>query len=444
MTVSNLHPEHLADLRTSGLADEAIRVHEIKGLKMAKSERPEPIFIANRVEQEFDLIFYGGQFWYYNEGCYRPAEMEIREFLQTVLGKDFSSHFVKEVFYVLESRCFKKAIASDPGFINLRNGVYDWINAKLYPHSEMPDKRFIYQLPVSFNPKAKTPRIEKFLSEVVRPEDKKALLQFVGYCLIPTTRFEKAMMLLGEGANGKSTLIKILISLLGKDNVSTLSLHDLSHRFRLADLVGKLLNVFPDLPYRRLQDTANFKGLVSGDPITAERKYQRPFTFENFARLVFSTNKLPPTLDVSPAFFRRWLLIEFPNSFYGKDRDPGLLSRLTTREELEGFLLMAIEGLNSLYEAEEFTESQDMKDLRTEYERTSNPVNAFLEEQCQVDADAEIENAELFTAFRRYMFKEKLPSIGRNDFYKELKKIVPSLVEVRDSSRRYRGIKVIS
>jgi len=72
-----------------------------------------PISIADRVMQEYDIIFYGGQFWYYKDECYRPAEMELRNSLQIRLKDEFTSHKVKEVFYVLESRVHREAIKSD-------------------------------------------------------------------------------------------------------------------------------------------------------------------------------------------------------------------------------------------------------------------------------------------------------------------------------------------
>jgi len=234
--------------------------------------------------------------------------------------------------------------------------------------------------------------------------------------------------------------LKTFMRIIGKLNASTLSLYDLSHRFRLAEIVSKLANIFPDLPYKRLEDSSIFKAVVSGDHITGERKYGNPFTFVPFAKLIFSANRMPTTADISPGFFRRWLIIEFPFSFYGKDRDTRLLSKLTTEEELEGLLMSAIKGLKSLHENGDFQESQGMKDMKAEYERMNNPVAEFIEACCMVDPNVEIEKTKLYEKFREYTVEHKLQSLGRNDFYKELQKQVPSIVDVHDVSRRWRGI----
>ncbi len=402
---------------------------------------PSTLAIANKVDSEFDLVFYGGQLRYYEDGFLRPAEMVIRNYLQGLLGKYFSSKHVSEVFYTLESRHFVERIPLNVKLINFQNYILNWIENKTYEHDSI-DVKFISQLPVNYNPDAKCPQIQKFLDEVVDSEDQQVLLQYLGYCMIPTTRFEKALMLIGDGANGKSTLLKLVIAMLGQENISTLSLFDLSHRFRLAEIVGKLVNIYTDLPSKKLEDSSVFKAILSGDPITGERKYAHPFTFKPYTRLLFSTNKLPTTIDISPAFFRRWLIIEFPHTFDEKKRDTGLFTKLSKPEELEGLAQLAIQGLRMLKEADEFSESTRMAQLRSDYERSNNPVAAFFEERCIIDAEAEIKKADLFKLFIKYVNEWKLPSLGRNEFIEELKRQVPSIIEVRDSDRKWRGIKL--
>jgi len=92
-----------------------------------------PIELAEQALKKYDLIFYGGQLWYYNNGCYKPADMELRNYFQSKLGNDFSSHKVREIFYILESRVHKEDIYSDTNnnFISFKNGVYKSYNQKL-------------------------------------------------------------------------------------------------------------------------------------------------------------------------------------------------------------------------------------------------------------------------------------------------------------------------
>ena len=149
--------------------------------------------------------------------------------------------------------------------------------------------------------------------------------ELLGYALIPDNRYEKAFMLVGDGANGKSTFLTFLEGFIGRDNVSKVPLQELGeHRFKRADLLGKLINFFADLDANALESTSYFKTIVSGDKIDAERKHQDPFYFRPFARLLFSANEIPRSKDRSFAYYRRWCIIPFPNRFIGDDADRSL------------------------------------------------------------------------------------------------------------------------
>ena len=113
-------------------------------------------------------------------------------------------------------------------------------------------------------------------------------------------------------------LLDLLTYLLGEENVSHVAQDLEENRFKVAELYGKLANIFADLPNKRLQSSSMFKTLVSGDRITAERKHEHPFAFRNHAKLIFSANALPGSNDRTYAFYRRWLIIPFEQTFNGK------------------------------------------------------------------------------------------------------------------------------
>jgi putative DNA primase/helicase len=181
------------------------------------------------------------------------------------------------------------------------------------------------------------------LSEIVSPENQQVLVEWAGYSLIPDTRMQKAVMLLGNGSNGKSVYLKLLTRFIGEKNTSGESLHRLeNNRFSSANLYGKLINVFPDLASTRIFENSTFKNLCGGDRIHGERKGETAFVFDNTARLIFSANELPPNKNGNFAYFRRWILIDFPNTFEGKAADKDLIEKLVTPEELSGFLNKAL------------------------------------------------------------------------------------------------------
>src|SRR5262249_13715351 len=130
-----------------------------------------------------------------------------------------------------------------------------------------------------------------------------------------------------------------------------------------------------------------FKTLVSGDTIRAQRKYGQPFSFRNRAKLIFSTNKIPESNDKSYAYYRRWVILCFDEVYEGTLKDPNLIDKLTTKEELSGLLNLALIGLRQLRRDGGFKDVS-VERVKKEYDSRANTVKAFLDEKCVVDPGA--------------------------------------------------------
>jgi putative DNA primase/helicase len=131
---------------------------------------------------------------------------------------------------------------------------------------------------------------------------------------IKSLSIQKALLLVGDGSNGKSTLINLIKAFTGHENVSAVSLQELeNNRFSKADLYNKLVNLYADLLDGALKTVGTFKMLTGSDPIKGERKFQNSFLFKNFAKLIFLANKVPKVFEDRDAFFRRWTILTFPN-----------------------------------------------------------------------------------------------------------------------------------
>jgi phage/plasmid-associated DNA primase len=133
---------------------------------------------------------------------------------------------------------------------------------------------------------------------VVSPEDVQTILDFIAYCLWRGFPFHILLFFNGTGRNGKGVMLTVIKRVLGFQNISGESLHRiLENRFAVAELYGKLANIDADLSTDALRNTGTLKKLTGGDPIPAERKFQRPFKFVNYAKLIFSANEMPHTPD---------------------------------------------------------------------------------------------------------------------------------------------------
>jgi P4 family phage/plasmid primase-like protien len=325
-----------------------------------------PRRLAEAIMERHRFKYSAGILWVYQEGIYRPdGELIVKMTAQELLGDERRENRIQETLRYIETATYTAPSMPDPRFVNLRNGRLEWKTKALHPHT--PDIFEVVQIPVTYDPDAGCPVFDGYLHTTLAADVIPLVEEIMGYGLIPDSRYEKAIMFSGEGENGKSVLLDTIKTLLGAENVSNVALHDLEeNRFRAAELFGKLGNIFADLDARALRSSSMFKTLVTGDSITAERKFGQPFTFSNYARLLFSANQLPPSSDRTHAFYRRWLVVPFEQTFTGKAADKQLRAKL--QAELSGILNRALAGLQRLFEQDAFTEPQAVKDALAAYE----------------------------------------------------------------------------
>ncbi|RLI19441.1 hypothetical protein DRO54_08480, partial [Candidatus Bathyarchaeota archaeon] len=397
-----------------------------------------PELLAQEIMNDYRFITMmdNEQIYVYRDGFYQPiGEVIIKAECSKRLGPEYRKNRATEVIDYIKTKTYVKRREEPPNLIPLANGVLDLNTMELKPHS--PGYMFLNKLPVNYNPNADCPNIKRFLREITATEeDVNILLEVIGFCLYRDYFIAKALMLVGGGANGKSTFLNLVKAFLGFENVSSRSLHDLEeNRFAKADLHHKLANIYADLPDKALFRTGTFKMLTGKDPITAERKFQNSFQFVNYAKLLFSANKVPEAYDDTDAFFRRWIIVVFPNQFVGDRADPRILEKLTTEEELSGLLNLALKALKGLLERGEFSYSKTTEEIRQDYIRKSSPIAAFVMDCLEVDPDAMIVKKELYALFAAYCRMRNIPTVTQDTFFKNL----PRHAVVGDSRPKIEG-----
>lgn len=360
-------------------------------------------------------------FYDMQEGIWLPnGDVIIKEMATKMLGQDSTRHRVEEALFHIKAKTYRDRKIFDMALnlIPLQNGILDIVNLQFFDYT--PDYYFLSKIPVKFNPDARCPNIEKFLSEIVIGKDTELLLEITGYCLLRDYRIQKAVMLVGEGENGKSTWLNLLIKFLGSENVSTVSLQDLgSNRFAISNLYGKLANIHADLSNMELKATGKFKQLTGSDLIQGEQKFKAPFNFLNHAKLIFSCNRLPIANDTTNAFYRRWIIITFPNSFEGI-ADKTILTKITTEEELSGFLNLIIDRIRKLMDTGQFSRNESTEDLRERYIRLADSVAAFVMDSIEISIDGYETKETLYSEYAEYCRLNNYPLIPKAKFFKDL------------------------
>ena len=381
----------------------------------------------------------------------------LRQQSKRVLQKHANAHLIANGLKLLECETFipAKELAADPELINLKNGMLHWPTMRLLDHD--PKYRSRIQLNAALNYDAESPRWLRFLDEIF-PEDapgqegwKKALcLQvFLGTCLLPDTRTHRCLFLLGEGANGKSTLIKTLTHIFRRENVANLSIPDLNERFRLAMLKDKLLNLGDEIGSKRTE-TTNFKRAVSGDALLGENKHGDPFQFVPTAKHIFVMNRLPHVVDHSHGFTRRPILIKFNRIFEEVEWEKGLEEML--KSEADGIFLWMLQGLNYFMKGAEYRgaviEPGQLylpQSVRKAHQAlvSADIVRRFLDDCCTCGAGQKEKRADIWKAFKIYNAEAAERKKPQREFYQDLD-MRPEFhfkrQEGRDRAARYVGI----
>lgn len=401
--------------------------------------------IANEIMENVPIVTLWDtkEMFYYDAGVYRPgAERLISEFTQEVLDCDATTHFVSEVIGHVERSTYMERSIFDinPFFIALDNGVLDIKNMIIHKHS--PKFYFLFKLPIKYNSHADCPKFKQFLKEILWPEDIPVVQELFGYCLYRRYNIHKAFLFYGDGANGKSTLLNVLRTFLGVHNVASVSMQNLDSRFTLSTLYGKLANIYADLPRKAMYSTGMFKMLTGEDLIMTDVKFKNPFSFLNTAKMIFSCNQVPESMDESFAYFRRWILINFPNKFVGERADPNIHEKLTTEQEMSGILNWAIDGLKRLLARGDFSYGRSTQEVWELYEKLSSPVAAFVRECLEFESTAWITKDELYNKFVKYCEKNKLATVEKNVFGRKLPRYLSGVSSGQRTVEGKKGVTV--
>jgi len=313
-------------------------------------------------------------------------------------------------------------------YINFKNTLFDLEKWEPVPHT--PQIRSIHQINAVYDQNAECPKTREYLQKCELSEnDVNILIEFAGYCLSTDVSAQKALLLYGEGANGKSTFINMLTKILSDELVSGEGFQELEEdKYSVAELYGKTLNTFPDLkdnPIRTGGDV--FRRITGNDRIRAVRKYEHPFYFYNTAKLLFSANNPPSISEVGGgyAFYRRWMLVKFPHKFEDNEKDDHLLEKLTTENEKSGFINLMIDGLKRVLE-KGFSYKYSVQETQMIYECQSNNVKVFENlclRNCYIGEEPTEKN-ELYEFYIiwceiNHLAPKKLPSFSKTMKYLE-------------------------
>ncbi|XZM54325.1 DNA primase family protein [Clostridium perfringens] len=388
-----------------------------KGLKFL------PFVLAKHLSETRDVYYGGESFLIYENGVYNiSGEKEAGRIIMDYMLPNYcimaSIRDCRDQWDILVSKDFDD-FNRNPYLVNVRNGLLDIRDMSFKEHT--PSYLSTVQLNVEYNPQVDCPQFKKFLNEVLDCKLIPLVQEIVGYLLTTNTASQKAFVFWGPARTGKSTLLWVVeYLLLGKKNVSNIPWQEIGDKFKTAELLGKLANVFSDLPSKSIDDTGIFKVVTGEDYLMAEKKNKNPFKFKPFARLVFSCNELPRNyVDRTEGFYRRLIIVPFNRQIEKSKIDKALKYKF--QREKEGILNWALEGLKRLYENNfEFSENELTDGVKKEYKRENNNVISFVEECCEIDSLFSCSRIEIYEAYKEFCVEAGLKALSQIKFNKEL------------------------
>lgn len=323
-----------------------------------------------------------GRLHTYSSGVYTP-DIQVLKRLMISEIPSLKKAQISEVLERIDTLC-EPVKQSSVSLIAFRNGNLNIDTGEISECS--PDVVITNRIPWDYNTNAYDELMDRTLDKICCQdiEIRTLIEEMVGACFYRSNDVGsgKAFMLTGEKANGKSTLLKVIQTLLGEDNITALDFKNVDDRFSTGSLFGKLANIGDDISHEYKNDTSTFKKLVTGEKVRGEFKGQDEFFFIPYATQIFSVNSTPKTNDKTGAVLRRWEIIPF-NAMFSEtdtDYDPLIARKLQQQQAIEYLIRLGVEGLKRVLKNGKFTKSAKVEEAKEEYDRENNPIKAFVDE----------------------------------------------------------------
>lgn len=314
---------------------------------------------SEHLKKKFSIVYFNKTLFVYDDhtNVYRAQTNEIETHIRnTVVKYEVSGRLagiIPEMMSHLTSMgCYSEyPFNTSPNTIPVENGIvridYEFGEITLLPHG--PSHMFTYKLSVVYNPEVRNCDAILLLKRMVEPELIKTLIQIPAQALLQMQlghAYKKAYLLQGEPHAGKTSYLKLLYEIFGKEFRSSISLQQLCEdRFVGGNLEGKLLNIYDDLEDVALEVIDQFKTMTGDCNHGIERKYETKYTGKVTAVHIFTCNyppEYPPKVMRDTAFWTRWEYLKFPFAY---PVNPNFYVEWYTKDRISAFFNLIISAM---------------------------------------------------------------------------------------------------
>lgn len=381
--------------------------------------------ILRYIKDNYNLFFLAGTPYHYTDGVYKADFSGAR--LKTLVKGLLFTRFIKSTTLTRVYQLFAMDYELEKTYGEINQYPKHWIpfkncmlDAKTGEvHEHKPEYCCINQIPWDYEPNKeyRGTEAEKFFKSAMSTEDRKTILQFLGLCMT-RCNFQKFVILKGGRGTGKSVVVRLFENVIGTGNYSNVPLQKLEEKFYSIQLMGKLINLCADLNGNPLKTVNTIKLITGGDSLSDSYKGRDVITFTPYARLLFSCNTVPISLDEkSNALFERIILIEMDNRPEKPDRQ--LEDKL--KDEIPYIIGQSVKELRQLFEDNSLYESERSRELVAELYADSDSVQAFIQERMVKNRLKSIKSTELHELYKKYCEETEREPLSRTRFYANLK-----------------------
>ena len=365
----------------------------------------------------------------FQQGFGPPTSHNIKETLR-VLRNVTEETFEKQIL-TINNKPFKMNINLKDGILNL-----DTMKIKEYTREDFAFNK----LPFNYEKDSQCPRFLNFVKKCFaddRFDDEDDvllfLLEWMGYSFLPGNKYEKCLVIHGEGGGGKGTLEGVWRKIVGPSNVSELDVSEINNPAHIESSKNKLVNFSGDLNYGQQIDTGVMKRAISGEMVRHSTKYKKTGSFPYTAKNIIMCNDLPHVKNVGTSSSRRLHILEF-NGIKYSEKTIDYEIKGSFDDELGAIFSHAMDGLLRLRKNNKFTIPKRIPEDLAKYMKDNDPIQQWLEEDELLAIDPKTKlsyidetimtlKTSIYKGYKDYMLRSGYKGkLNNKNFYKELKK----------------------
>lgn len=427
----------------------------LKEIQKECKKPPADNLVANEIISSHKLLYnpkisffeYNGRYWE------KKSNESIEQYIAKNLGPYATGPRLSSISRIIKAKVVTNELFNMKPILNLINGAIEIIEEEPYyifrEHRETD--YCTYCLGYPYVEKAVCKDWLDFIESVTDFDEKRIsfLQEFAGYILYPDNRIHKCAALVGEGANGKSIYFNAISNVFGKENVSRITVSNLSQDFQAINLLGALLNISSENKTDFYGAEETFKQVVSGDDISACYKGKDYITFKPRAKMILSLNNMPRSSDKSNGLTRRFAFVKFPLTFVEEPKkqnerllDRSLEAKFAENSHLSGILNWVLDGYVMVRRCGYLTETREHIEQLDVFKEDSDPIIVFVKE---LKIENRMSNANIYNAYKYWcadnMYKPETSQAALRLIKKHIKEYRPDIEPyVSNGTRGYKPI----